>query len=50
MMGVQCSASVGWVSVAELGYDADVLLAAACDAAAAASAAGGDRWERVGVA
>lgn len=47
---VQASASVGWVSVAELGYDADVLLAAASDAAAAATAAGGDRWERVGVA
>lgn len=46
---VQCSASVGWVSVAELGYDARVLLTAASDAAATASAAGGDRWERAGL-
>lgn len=48
-VGVQCSVSVGWVSVAELGYDAGVLLDAASNATSAASAAGGDRWERVGV-
>lgn len=46
---VQCSVSIGWVGVAELGYDAETLLAAASEASATASADGGDRWERVGV-
>lgn len=43
---VGTSASIGWAGVAELGYDVDVLLAAAREAAGRAAAAGGDRWER----
>lgn len=41
------SASIGWVSVATSGYEFDVLLSAARDAAVRARSAGGDRWERV---
>jgi GGDEF domain-containing protein len=44
---VRLSASVGWASVSDSGYDFDVLLAAADGALAAASAQGGDRWLRV---
>ncbi len=41
------SASIGWVTVSASGYDLDVLLQVASDAAARAHDAGGDRWERV---
>lgn len=40
------SASIGWAGVAEWGYDIDVLLDAAQEAADRAATAGGDRWER----
>lgn len=43
---VGTSASVGWASVAEFGYDVEVLVTAARRAAARAAVAGGDRWER----
>jgi hypothetical protein len=44
--GIRASASIGWASVAAVGYDYDVLVAAAGDAAMRARAAGGDRWNR----
>lgn len=40
------SASIGWATVAENGYEFDAMLAAARTAADRAAAAGGDRWER----
>jgi len=46
-LAVRMSASVGWASVDEVGYDLDVLIAVAKDAATSAAAEGGDRWERV---
>jgi len=46
-LAVRMSASVGWASVDEVGYDLDVLIAQAMDAATSAAADGGDRWERV---
>ncbi|GAA3907185.1 hypothetical protein GCM10022382_12460 [Microbacterium invictum] len=44
---VRLSASVGWAAVDAVGYDLDVLIATASDAADRAGARGGDRWERV---
>lgn len=43
---VGTSASVGWASVAEHGYDLTALLDAARSAAVHAAAEGGDRWQR----
>ena len=43
---VRLSASIGWAGVAAIGYDLDVLAAAAEAAADEAQRAGGDRWER----
>lgn len=44
--GIRASASIGWATVAALGHDLDVLLAAAGAAAIRAGEAGGDRWKR----
>lgn len=44
--GIRASASIGWASVAAIGFDYDDLLAAAGRAAVRARAAGGDRWKR----
>lgn len=46
--GIRSSASIGWASVAALGYDYDTLATAAAEAAVRARAAGGDRWDRAG--
>lgn len=43
---VRVSASIGWASVAAVGFDYDALLAAASDAARRARDDGGDRWKR----
>lgn len=45
---VRTSASIGWATVATIGYDLDALLRAASDANGAARQMGGDRWERAG--
>lgn len=47
-IAVQLSASVGWAPADLVGYDFDVLLAAAQNAAEEASEIGGDRWRRIG--
>ncbi|MER7797585.1 diguanylate cyclase [Microbacterium sp. NPDC096154] len=44
---VQLSASVGWASVSDAGYNLDRLVRAADGALEVAAASGGDRWERV---
>ncbi|WP_435743113.1 hypothetical protein [Microbacterium sp. PMB16] len=44
--GIRSSASIGWATVAVLGYDYDTLVAAAAEAAVRARADGGDRWDR----
>lgn len=44
--GIRASASIGWATVATVGYDFDALAAAAARAADRARAAGGDRWKR----
>ena len=45
-LDVRLSASVGWASAAEVGYDLDDLIVAASAAADAAQLSGGDGWER----
>ncbi len=47
---VRLSASIGWASVALVGYDLDDLVAAAAAAADEAQLSGGDRWERASIA
>lgn len=44
--GIRSSASIGWAPVSVVGYDYDLLRAAADRAAARARAAGGDQWKR----
>jgi hypothetical protein len=44
--GIRLSASVGWATASDFGFDYDALVAAADRAAVAARAAGGDRWAR----
>jgi len=44
--GVRASASIGWAPVSAVGFDLDVLMAAAADAARRARESGGDRWVR----
>jgi GGDEF domain-containing protein len=44
---VRLSASAGWASVTAAGYNFDVLVQAASEAAVTAHKDGGDRWERV---
>ncbi|MFS0892926.1 hypothetical protein [Microbacterium sp. 179-I 3D3 NHS] len=44
--GIRASASIGWATVSTVGYDYDVLVAAAGEAAVRARADGGDRWKR----
>ncbi|MEW1961071.1 GGDEF domain-containing protein [Microbacterium sp. NPDC077644] len=44
---LRLSASAGWASVTAAGYNFDLLVQAASDAAVTAHADGGDRWERV---
>ena len=45
-LDVRLSASVGWASAGEVGYDLDDLIVAASAAADAAQLSGGDGWER----
>lgn len=45
--GIRLSASIGWATVSEVGYDYDDLVAAAGEGAQRAREKGGDRWERV---
>ncbi|MDT0156389.1 hypothetical protein Q9R19_02000 [Microbacterium sp. ARD32] len=45
-LSLRPSASIGWASVAAVGYEYDDLAAAAADAADTAFRNGGDRWER----
>lgn len=45
-LAVQLSASIGWASVAELGYNFDQLSATAEQRASVAAADGGNRWVR----
>lgn len=47
--GVRSSASIGWATVAAVGFDYDTLVAAAAEAVGRASGAGGDRWKRAAV-
>lgn len=44
--GIRSSASIGWATAATCGFDYDVLVAAAGQAAARARQAGGDQWKR----
>lgn len=44
--GVRSSASIGWATVAAVGFDYDVLVASTAEAVGRASAAGGDGWKR----
>ncbi|KJL22478.1 hypothetical protein RN51_01792 [Microbacterium oxydans] len=44
--GIRSSASIGWAPVTVVGYDYDLLRAAADRAAIRARAAGGDQWKR----
>lgn len=44
--GIRCSASIGWAAADTCGYDYDVLVAVAGEAAARAREAGGDQWKR----
>lgn len=46
-MQLRLSASIGWAPVAVVGYDFDLLVTSAAQAALTASAKGGDRWERI---
>ena len=46
-LSVHLSASVGWATAADHGYDLDRLIAASASAAAEAQSLGGDRWQRV---
>jgi len=48
-LAVRLSASIGWASVAIVGYRLEDLLAAADEAATHAQRSGGDRWERTTV-
>jgi GGDEF domain-containing protein len=41
------SASIGWAPVSVVGYEYDVLVSAASEAAVTAARKGGDRWERI---
>ena len=43
---MRLSASIGWAAVGERGYDYDVLVEAAAEAAERARSLGGDRWSR----
>lgn len=44
---LRSSASIGWASVSVVGYEYDVLVSAASEAAVTAARKGGDRWERI---
>lgn len=44
--GIRASASIGWATATTTGFDYDVLVAAAGQAAARAREAGGDQWKR----
>ncbi|TFB17221.1 hypothetical protein E3V93_11605 [Microbacterium sp. 3H14] len=50
MTGIRSSASIGWATASVVGFDFDLLVATAEQAAGRARAAGGDQWKRADAA